>query len=60
MAYDYGDYKRSVRVKGFYGEVEIRAHDTERKFITRAAPLDEMLEKALAGYKELAKAGEPA
>lgn len=52
---DFGDYKRSARVKGPHGEVEIKTHDTEHKFITSGTSIDKLLEKAIEGYKQLAQ-----
>lgn len=51
--HDFGDYKRSVRVKGPNGEVEIKSHDTEVKFITSGAKIQDLLNCAIDGYRRL-------
>ena len=58
MANRFGDYKRSVRIKGDAGEVEIKAHDTETAYVTSGTSIETLLKHAIEGYNKL-KANAP-
>lgn len=48
------DWKRSVRIKGEYGEVEIKIHDTELSRSSNSAPhIETLMKQAIAGYNAI-------
>lgn len=53
-----GDFKRIVRVKGCFGEVEIICHDTkEDRHSVSGEPIDKMIDHAIRAYRAIEETG---